>query len=90
LLEDKQQETIFYQIDNEGRNEEKMQIIAELFNLIESNKEAINLETYSLSQTTLEQVFLSFAREQKLENEQPKVQPANNSVQNNQSSQGDI
>ncbi|RNA41257.1 ATP-binding cassette sub-family A member 3 isoform X1, partial [Brachionus plicatilis] len=30
-----------------------------------SNKELLKLETYSLSQTTLEQVFLSFAREQK-------------------------
>jgi hypothetical protein len=36
-----------------------------LFKLIESNKESLKLEAYSLSQTTLEQVFLSFAKEQK-------------------------
>lgn len=33
--------------------------------MLESNKDNLKLETYSLSQTTLEQVFLSFAREQK-------------------------
>lgn len=38
--------------------------IAKIFRLIESNKDALNIETYSLSQTTLEQVFLSFARKQ--------------------------
>ncbi len=45
-----------------------MQTISELFSLLESNKEKLNLETYSLSQTTLEQVFLSFAKEQSDEN----------------------
>ena len=42
-----------------------LQTIAELFTLIETNKLLLNIETYSLSQTTLEQVFLLFAREQK-------------------------
>jgi hypothetical protein len=37
--------------------------------LIESAKESLNIETYSLSQTTLEQVFLSFAKEQVQQNE---------------------
>jgi hypothetical protein len=40
-----------------------------LFTLIENNKDALLLETYSLSQTSLEQVFLSFAKEQKNEEE---------------------
>ena len=38
--------------------------IAKIFSLIESNKQELNIETYSLSQTSLEQVFLSFARKQ--------------------------
>ena len=64
---DKQQETLFYQIEYESQGvaQSQVQTIAELFGLIESNKEALNIETYSLSQTTLEQVFLTFAREQK-------------------------
>jgi hypothetical protein len=32
------------------------------------------LETYSLSQTSLEQVFLSFASEQKIENDNKRTQ----------------
>ncbi len=64
---DKQQETLFYQITTEGMSDQnaRIQSIAELFSLLESNKESLKLETYSLSQTTLEQVFLSFAKEQK-------------------------
>ena len=61
---DKQQETLFYQIEADDPNEH-LQSIAELFTLIESNKDSLNLETYSLSQTTLEQVFLTFARDQR-------------------------
>ena len=65
-LKDKQQETLFYQIEfDQIENRNEIQTIAELFSLIESNKERLNIETYSLSQTTLEQVFLSFAKEQK-------------------------
>ena len=44
---------------------DEQESIAELFKLIENNKAALNLEAYSLSQATLEQVFLKFAREQK-------------------------
>ena len=61
---DKQQETLLYQIETEQIGQ-RLQTIAELFTLIEANKEQLELETYSLSQTTLEQVFLSFAKEQK-------------------------
>ena len=67
FFEDKQQETLFYQIYSEDSNV-KVQTISELFSLLEANKEQLNLETYSLSQTTLEQVFLSFAKEQSDEN----------------------
>lgn len=59
---------MFYQIiyDNydEINNNNNILSIAQIFNLIETNKDNLNIETYSLSQTTLEQVFLSFARKQ--------------------------
>ena len=35
--------------------------IANMFDLFEQNKDQLSLETYSLSQTTLEQIFLTFA-----------------------------
>jgi ABC-type multidrug transport system ATPase subunit len=36
---------------------------AELFQLIEENKQRLNIETYTISQTTLEQIFLSFGKD---------------------------
>ena len=36
---------------------------AELFQLFEENKERLNIETYTISQTTLEQIFLSFGKQ---------------------------
>lgn len=67
FISDQQQETLFYQINKEDQSigEESIQNISELFDLLESNKASLKLETYSLSQTSLEQVFLSFARHQK-------------------------
>jgi ABC-type multidrug transport system ATPase subunit len=50
--------------DGNNNNQAAALSIAKIFTLIETNKEALNIETYSLSQTTLEQVFLSFARKQ--------------------------
>ncbi|CAF3573418.1 unnamed protein product [Rotaria sp. Silwood1] len=35
---------------------------AELFQLLEENKQRLNIETYTISQTTLEQIFLSFGK----------------------------
>ena len=66
-LKDRQQETLFYQIEFEKEQATQAQSIAELFSLIETNKERLNLETYSLSQTSLEQVFLTFVKDQKTE-----------------------
>lgn len=66
ILKDKQQQTLYYQIvfDDEaqstGKNAKHLSL-AQIFNLIETNKESLKLETYSLSQTSLEQIFLSFA-----------------------------
>ncbi|XP_029401064.1 ATP-binding cassette sub-family A member 13 isoform X2 [Mus pahari] len=38
--------------------------LADLFKVLESNKSLLNIEHYSISQTTLEQVFVNFATEQ--------------------------
>ena len=38
---------------------------SKIFSLLENNKELANIADYSVSQTTLEQVFLSFARAQR-------------------------
>nr|UOU03315.1 ATP-binding cassette subfamily A3-like 2 [Brachionus rubens] len=78
-LKDRQQDTLFYQIETDENivyGQDDVQTIADLFNLLEKNKENLKIETYSLSQTTLEQVFLSFAREQK--NEDQITQSKNN------------
>jgi len=40
---------------------------SKIFSLLENNKESANIADYSVSQTTLEQVFLSFARAQREE-----------------------
>ncbi|CAF2516694.1 unnamed protein product [Rotaria sp. Silwood2] len=36
---------------------------ADLFELLEQNKQQLNIETYTISQTTLEQIFLSFGKQ---------------------------
>jgi ATP-binding cassette subfamily A (ABC1) protein 3 len=36
-----------------------------IFGLIEKAKDGLNIEDYSVEQTTLEQIFLSFARKQR-------------------------
>ncbi|CAF0704109.1 unnamed protein product [Brachionus calyciflorus] len=81
VLKDRQQQTLFYQImiENEGNFS-----IARIFDLIETNKQALSLETYSLSQTSLEQVFLSFAKKQSdaLEKEQNSRSLNSNRVRN--------
>jgi ABC-type multidrug transport system ATPase subunit len=35
---------------------------ADLFELLEQNKQQLSIETYTISQTTLEQIFLSFGK----------------------------
>ncbi|CAF4053914.1 unnamed protein product, partial [Adineta steineri] len=37
---------------------------ADLFELLEQNKQNLNIETYTITQTTLEQIFLSFGKQQ--------------------------
>ncbi|GAB0097260.1 ATP-binding cassette sub-family A member 3 [Sergentomyia squamirostris] len=41
-----------------------------MFGLMENAKETLNIESYSLSQTSLEQVFLSFTKKQREESEE--------------------
>jgi hypothetical protein len=36
---------------------------ADLFELLEQNKQNLNIETYTISQTTLEQIFLAFGKQ---------------------------
>lgn len=66
---DAQQQTLFYQVEVSdsppyGQNRNQAGSIAKIFTILESNKDVLNLETYSLSQTSLEQVFIQFARNQ--------------------------
>lgn len=42
-----------------------------MFDIIETGKSALAIETYSLSQTSLEQVFLTFTKYQREETRQP-------------------
>ena len=62
ILEDRQYETLFYTIktNNEIANEQTLNL-SRIFALIEENKLMLKIESYSLSQTTLEQIFMSFA-----------------------------
>jgi hypothetical protein len=74
IQEDKQYDTLFYKIDHraykdeENVSQESTSVessthpkLSNVFALIEKNKESLDIESYSLSQTTLEQVFMSFA-----------------------------
>lgn len=47
-----------------------------MFGLMESAKKTLNIEDYSISQTSLEQVFLSFTKFQR--EEEPKQHSASN------------
>ena len=58
LLKDEHQSYIHYQL----KTEEKW---SKLFGILERAKEEYNVEDYSISQTTLEQVFLNFTRAQR-------------------------
>ena len=37
---------------------------ADLFQLLEQNKQQLNIETYTISQTTLEQIFLALGKQE--------------------------
>ena len=58
-LKDEHQGYMHYQLKAEGKT------WANLFGIMEGAKEVYNIEDYSISQTTLEQVFLNFTRAQR-------------------------
>lgn len=70
---DTQYETLFYivrSVEENSNGDEKDykvqdssqgQNLSKMFSLIENNKESLNIESYYISQTTLEQLFMSFA-----------------------------
>jgi hypothetical protein len=59
LVRDRQQETLFIQIDNREHclNYKNRQTISDLFFILDSIKYRFNIETFSISEPTLEQVF---------------------------------
>ena len=63
-FKEQQEQTIYYQIEIDNNRKPSL---SEIFSLIEANKNALYIETYTVSQTTLEDVFLSFARLQRNE-----------------------
>ncbi|XP_065652510.1 phospholipid-transporting ATPase ABCA3 isoform X2 [Hydra vulgaris] len=63
LLKDEHQGYLHYQIKNKNIS------WANVFGLMENAKVRFNIEDYSVSQTTLEQIFLNFTRSQRAEDE---------------------
>ncbi len=62
-IKETQYDSIFVRISYEkSSSSKKKQNIADLFYLLESNKEYLNIESYSISETSLEQVFLFLAK----------------------------
>ena len=59
LIKDKHQGLVHYQINDADLS------WAKVFGIMERAKVELDIEDYSVSQTTLEQVFISFARKQK-------------------------
>ena len=59
LITDKHQGLVHYQINDAELS------WAKVFGIMERSKADLDIEDYSVSQTTLEQVFISFARKQK-------------------------
>jgi len=69
-LSDKQHETLFFKLrkfssissHHTSPSNNKIQTIAEVFSILETNKDQLDIESYLLSETTLEQIFMSFAK----------------------------
>uniref|UniRef100_A0A4W3I231 ATP-binding cassette, sub-family A (ABC1), member 4a n=1 Tax=Callorhinchus milii TaxID=7868 RepID=A0A4W3I231_CALMI len=64
---EKHHNTIQYQIPSSS--------LAKIFHLLISNKEQLNIDEYTVSQTTLDQVFVNFAKEQAPEDENVSLHP---------------
>ena len=61
VLKDEHQGYLHYQLKSGNKSWGKV------FGIMERAKEDYNMDDYSVSQTTLEQVFLNFARHQRVE-----------------------
>jgi len=68
-LKDAHQGLLHFQLQG---TEEKPLRWGRVFGLMEANKSALRLVDYSVSQTTLEQVFLGFARSQRAPTQEKK------------------
>jgi len=66
ILKDEHQTMVQYQVltSSDGSSGQKDIKWSELFQTLESSKDDLGIVDYSVSQTTLEQVFLNFARDQ--------------------------
>ncbi|XP_028919413.1 retinal-specific phospholipid-transporting ATPase ABCA4 [Ornithorhynchus anatinus] len=60
--------TLQYQISSSSSSSSSL---ARIFQLLISNKDSLNIEEYSLTQTTLDQVFVNFAKQQMEEDDLP-------------------
>jgi ABC-type multidrug transport system ATPase subunit len=58
---ERQQQNIKFRVPRQGTT------LADLFEMIESNKARLDVSEYSVSETTLEQIFIHFARQQEEE-----------------------
>ncbi|XP_069050210.1 retinal-specific phospholipid-transporting ATPase ABCA4 isoform X2 [Lepisosteus oculatus] len=67
IQREKHYNTLQYQIPSSS--------LARIFQLVVSNKENLNIEDYSVSQTTLDQVFVNFAKQQSGEDEDITLHP---------------
>lgn len=61
-VQDRQLETLFIHVDNREHklNHKQRQTISDLFFILDSIKYRFNIETFSISEPTLEQVFFMF------------------------------
>ena len=60
LFLESQQEIVTFFIDSNYRDGKSMKGLADIFELIDANKESLSIESYSISQTSLEDVFNEF------------------------------
>lgn len=64
ILKDKQQETLIFQCSRELSDT----TMADIFYHLENNRQALSIESFSVSETTLEQVFMTLAESQNKKN----------------------
>ncbi len=68
VLKDKRQETLFFQCSRELSDT----TMADIFYQLENNRHTLSIESFSVSETTLEQVFMTLAKNQEKKNKEKK------------------